>query len=406
MSPVQGARQALCDLDHLNVILLDADDAGLQAKVALSLLTLRPLGGHIPLLLWADEALLLENLPHGIRSSDANFTTVLQEPEVRAGDVDDDHQHLDPCVSEALDCQYLLLDLVEQLVRRLPLVLDQGPEFRSQLDEALRADHEVQDEVLVVVLDQPLRDYQEAGSLQCPALRAELGDRLLHGRTRLEASHGILPEGRVFEERHLHLSEEVALAVRAEDEHGDEAVVFRPTCHLGVVNFSHQKDFVHPQHSVEGHPLLVATQIPLGHALEGGPHLVGLRVLQLEVLFHEFESLHPQRALKEGVETTNVHPSASRLCTGSLRLSLVRRLARLLCDDHLDSCRLGDSCLRDRQLLAGDHDGLPLLGSKRSLDCLLRRSRPRALRRQLGRHGLVGRLHRCSSAGFARAPLP
>mmetsp|Transcript_21050 Transcript_21050/g.66528 ORF Transcript_21050/g.66528 Transcript_21050/m.66528 type:complete len:214 (+) Transcript_21050:581-1222(+) len=213
MGPVYGPSHPLGHLDDLLVLLLDADQASLQVGVELGLVTGFSPWADLALFLWGKKALVLKDLPHGVGSADPHLATVLQQPEGRASNVDDDHQHLDPCVAKTLDSEDPCLDIVKHVGRAHPLVIHNRPELVCKPDEALRAEHEVQDEVLVIILHQPFWNYQETCRLQGPALCAELAHRLLHCGTRFEAGGWVLPKGLVPEEGHLHLKEEVPLAM-------------------------------------------------------------------------------------------------------------------------------------------------------------------------------------------------
>mmetsp|Transcript_59230 Transcript_59230/g.157671 ORF Transcript_59230/g.157671 Transcript_59230/m.157671 type:complete len:372 (-) Transcript_59230:1407-2522(-) len=228
----------------------------------------------------------------------ADVTLAAEEAKPRQGNVDAHRQHLRPRLTEPVRTLDLLRDGAELVLRGGARILHQGPHALSHHHEPLRAQHDGAHEIGVVVSQEAVRDHThgrgQEGRLACHPVLEHGG---LQRSTGTEGVLGILPK-LTREMRHLRLLEEVALAVGAKDEDGDEALSCVPR-DLPVVHGLDEIKLVDAQCRVEGHPPFSATHVRPREGDIPRPHLQRIRVLDVDVHTQDFLALHAQLALQE-----------------------------------------------------------------------------------------------------------
>mmetsp|Transcript_118479 Transcript_118479/g.331751 ORF Transcript_118479/g.331751 Transcript_118479/m.331751 type:complete len:235 (-) Transcript_118479:462-1166(-) len=226
---------------------------------------------------------VLREAPKGWRRARAHVALALEEAGLGVGEVDADGEHLGPGVAQARRLADPLRHGLHLLCRGFARVLEHRPSMVSHLEQPHRAVGNAPNQIPVVVLQNSRRNDAEAARDQRLArLLAVLQDRLLHGAAGLEGLRGVVPELLRQHQRELRLEKEVALAMRAEDEHRLEALPLVPF--LAVVHMLHEKDLVDAQDGVVGHPTLRGAEVRRHEGLDIRPHLLSLRVLQRQVL--------------------------------------------------------------------------------------------------------------------------
>mmetsp|Transcript_97548 Transcript_97548/g.176231 ORF Transcript_97548/g.176231 Transcript_97548/m.176231 type:complete len:229 (-) Transcript_97548:590-1276(-) len=194
----------------------------------------------------------------GRSGASAHITLRLQEPLLRVSEVDAHSEHLCPSLAKAVGALNAGGDLRHLLKRGARFILHDGKRMLGYFDQILCSMRDAPHEVLRVVFQNPRRNDAEAAREQWLAsLLPVVQDRPLHGAPGAESLRRVLPEVLLEHERELRLQEEIAFAVRPEDEHCHKLLLFVP---LGTgVHLLYEKELVHSENSVVRHP-------PLGKA--------------------------------------------------------------------------------------------------------------------------------------------